>query len=677
MTWTPLNIKPGVIRQATPYDAPGTYWDTNNVRWVAGALVPVGGNSRITNTIAPSPIRKLFSWRDNTSQIWTAIGHESGVQVQFGSIYDVTPASFVGISGVGGGGFGVGTYSDPSPVLDPNGTTIAASNTVTISVASPAVVTWTNHGLTADDVVKFVPTGGTLPTGISSGTAYYVKPVNANTFQLSTAPAVGSVTGSISGTTLTVSAVGSGSIAVGDFISGTNVQGGTFVTALGTGTGGTGTYTVSVSQTVSSTTISVLQKNRTSLNTTGAGTATSITANWIVGQDTYGRQRSVNPPQFRKADFWSFASFGQDLLAVCSSDGRLLHLAPTSGTPSAMDVPSNAPTANTAVVVTAERAAMLIGAGGNKRRIQWSDFENYNSWTSTATNQTGFLDLEATSPLLTGIRVKEGILVLTQHEAFLVRYVGAPYFYGVEKLGATSFATPNALAIGGNLVMWFGEESFWVYDGSAVRALPCPFFNDLKQDYDPLYGNYRAHMHESGVFPEFWFDYPDQNDATTECSRYIIWNYAEGWWARGQREVTAACGAQTGKFPIGSKTDKYVYQFDDGTWTDAGISRVGTVWAETSVLPINLQTSGLVDINQAIVPVDPQHGSQNYSLTFYSSFTADQTETSYGPYTPRANGYTDTRVTGRDLRMRISATNDNYWSVGQVRLDVRPGGGDR
>jgi hypothetical protein len=63
------------------------------------------------------------------------------------------------------------------------------------------------------------------------------------------------VTGSISGTTLTVSAVTSGVIYIGAVIVGTGVTVGTSITAFGTGTGGAGTYTVSASQTVSSTTI--------------------------------------------------------------------------------------------------------------------------------------------------------------------------------------------------------------------------------------------------------------------------------------------------------------------------------------------------------------------------------------------------------------------------------------
>jgi hypothetical protein len=63
------------------------------------------------------------------------------------------------------------------------------------------------------------------------------------------------VTGSIEGDTLTVTDVTSGVLAVGQTISGAGVTAGTTISALGTGTGGDGTYMVSIPQTVASTTI--------------------------------------------------------------------------------------------------------------------------------------------------------------------------------------------------------------------------------------------------------------------------------------------------------------------------------------------------------------------------------------------------------------------------------------
>lgn len=71
-------------------------------------------------------------------------------------------------------------------------------------------------------------------------------------------------TGSIATTTLTVTAVATGTLAVGQAVIGPSVSPGTFITALGTGTGGTGTYTVGVSQTVTSGTLNGVVATATS-----------------------------------------------------------------------------------------------------------------------------------------------------------------------------------------------------------------------------------------------------------------------------------------------------------------------------------------------------------------------------------------------------------------------------
>ena len=72
------------------------------------------------------------------------------------------------------------------------------------------------------------------------------------TWRIST-PSSALFTGSISGTTLTVTAITSGTIAINQALFGLGVTSETVITALGTGTGGVGTYTVNQTQTVSST----------------------------------------------------------------------------------------------------------------------------------------------------------------------------------------------------------------------------------------------------------------------------------------------------------------------------------------------------------------------------------------------------------------------------------------
>jgi hypothetical protein len=68
-------------------------------------------------------------------------------------------------------------------------------------------------------------------------------------------PALGTMTASQSGTTLTVTAVTSGALAVGHTVTGLGMEKPARITALGTGTGGIGTYTVSISQTALSGTV--------------------------------------------------------------------------------------------------------------------------------------------------------------------------------------------------------------------------------------------------------------------------------------------------------------------------------------------------------------------------------------------------------------------------------------
>jgi hypothetical protein len=58
------------------------------------------------------------------------------------------------------------------------------SFTATISIASPGVFTKTAHGFTGGEIIK-LSTNGSLPSGLSSGTTYWVNYVNSSTFTLS------------------------------------------------------------------------------------------------------------------------------------------------------------------------------------------------------------------------------------------------------------------------------------------------------------------------------------------------------------------------------------------------------------------------------------------------------------------------------------------------------------
>jgi hypothetical protein len=78
------------------------------------------------------------------------------------------------------------------------------------------------------------------------------------------------ITGSISGNTLTVTAIASGAIAIGQTLSGSGITAGTTITQMLTGAGGNvnevGTYLVSASQTVASTAINLYYQRPLTIN---------------------------------------------------------------------------------------------------------------------------------------------------------------------------------------------------------------------------------------------------------------------------------------------------------------------------------------------------------------------------------------------------------------------------
>lgn len=86
-------------------------------------------------------------------------------------------------------------------VYDYSGTPDNVGTTVTITIATPGVVTHTAHGFSNNDPVTLSTTGA-LPTGLVAGTVYFVRNSTANTYELSATTGGASITttGTQSGT---------------------------------------------------------------------------------------------------------------------------------------------------------------------------------------------------------------------------------------------------------------------------------------------------------------------------------------------------------------------------------------------------------------------------------------------------------------------------------------------
>jgi hypothetical protein len=108
-----------------------------------------------------------------------------------------------------------------------------------------------NSSLTATLIGQLNTSSGIVGITDNGTNLYIVDGTNRYTWRISN-PSSAEFIGSISGTTLTVTLMKSGTITAGQQLLGFGVSNGTIITALGTGTGGTGTYVINNSQTLTS-----------------------------------------------------------------------------------------------------------------------------------------------------------------------------------------------------------------------------------------------------------------------------------------------------------------------------------------------------------------------------------------------------------------------------------------
>lgn len=375
---------------------------------------------------------------------------------------------------------------------------------------------------------------------------------------------------------------------------------------------------------------------------------------------------------------WTIDTWGEDIVAVASSDGRLLHLSPNSnlGLPTwdlQANVVNDAPINNRGTIVTEERFVMLFGAGGNPRAVAWCSREDLFDWDFANVNNTaGFIELDCQGTFMNAVKVRGGILLWTEAECWIGRYVGLPAIYGFERVGkACGLLAANAFATIGGAAIWPGLNAFWTYSNGAVQPLPCDVADFLYRRTDIKVLADRMTGGSNGRFPEAWFFFPEMGQY--ENNAYIATNPNEGWWTIGHLSRTALEGAGVWPFPLMSGVDGHLYQHENG-WLDAGASRGASVFVESGAQQI--PPAGGQCINILGGQLDSGSG---YDATQMRAFTRethdDPIEWEEGPFQAYSDGWIECRFSGRDIRVRIEQILDQPWAVGEMRFDVIPGRG--
>ena len=578
MPLSKLQFKPGINRENTNYAGEGGWFDGDKIRFRSGFPEKIGGWQNLAASVSGAAntfkgvCRNLWNWITLNNSNLMALGTEQKLYIENG-----------------------GAYYDITPIRDVSG--INLDPFATISGSKLATVTDTSHGATVGTYVTFSGATGANYTAFNAEFEVVVV-VNANSYQviLPTAAAANgpggggaSFTGAINdgsppgaGTTMTVSAIASGTIVPGMHISGSGVTLGTTIVAQLTGTtGGIGTYQVSVSQEVAA--AAIIGRVSASYQVNSGNSVASLGTGWGVGpwgRDGWGEEFSGTAvvQETNQLRLWSLDNYGQDMV-LAIREGAIYYWAAdtTTAPPRAVTlesvataegydgtfVPNRVYEIHTSGV---QRFGICIGANPydptdsetafDPMLVRWSDQENIYQWVPAADNQAGELRFSHGSQLVTGRHGRQEFVVWSDSAIYSMQYLGPPYVWGVNLLmDGISIASPNAVVGASNLMFWMGVDKFYMYDGR-TQTLPCTVRQYVFDNFN-FDQSFQVVAGGNEQYSEVWWHYPSAGSNVNDS--YVIYNYLDNAWYYGLLNRTAWLDSPLRQRPMASFSVRTTY----------------------------------------------------------------------------------------------------------------------
>ena len=730
-----LKFQPGVRRNATTLSNEGSWFECDKVRFRGGLPEKIGGWTKDSGPLeaAYTPptgrfwgvCRSLWNWITLAGSNLLGLGTHLKFYIQDstdGFIYDITPIRT--------------TLS--TTVTDNCFTATDGSAVITVSIVG--------HGAQAGDFVTFsgaVGLGGNISAGILNAEHQVTEYIDSDNFTITVSVTADATDASGS--------PGGGTAIDAEFQINTGNENYTVATGWGAGYWG-GTFTGTAVNTLngalndSDTTITVTSTTgfdstgtiiidselityigttsttftgctRGALGTSAAShssgaTVTQVTSAWTGWGESGATGVGVN------MRLWSQSNYGENLLLNARGGPIYLWLCQTANTYNRAQVLSstNTNTATSSQGVTAafwqtdtscpskcnivhvsdsSRFVIAFGCNDyfdttlNPLLVRWSDQEDYSTWTPAITNQAGSFTLSAGSEIIAIKPQRQEILVFTDAAVYSMQYLGAPFVWGFQQVGAnTSIVGPNAVATAANLTFWMGEDKFYYYDGR-VNTLPCPLwqwvFNNINKDQ-----HYQIFATTNEGFDEVWWFYCSEGSNTVD--RYIVFNYTDKIWYYGTLDRTAWLDTPLRNNPVatgyaGSNGD--LYNHEDGVDADgaAMTSYITSAdfdladgyqfqygWRMIPDVKFDGSTAAAPQVTFSLTP--RQYPGSSYGTTETGDVVSVNNYTSTRQYTvQRFTDQLPIRVRGRQMAFKIeSNTLGTQWQLGVPRINLKQDG---
>ena len=559
--------------------------------------------------------------------------------------------------------------------ITPLKTTLTSATIATTNASATCTITKSTHGLNVGDIVQLDSV--TLP----SGTGYSASDFEDKNFQVITVPTSSTFT-------ITQSSNATGTVSTGGSLSikpyepvGPRAQ--SYGYGWGIGSWGSG-------------------------NWGEAATASDVTL---------------------EPGLWSLDNFGQVLVATILNGKTFTWNAGAgsalttraSTTTSSFSTASN-PTATRATLISPTTRHLLhfgtettIGdtTTQDDMFIRFSDQEDINTYTPSATNTAGTLRLQDGTKIIGALKAKEVILVWTDNALYTMKFIGAPFTFQLEQVGTNcGLIGQNAVVEIDGAAFWLSSKGFFLYDGT-VKSIPCTVEDFVFDDFDTTKGQQVA-AGLNNLYTEITWYYPSSGSEYND--KYVVFNYGEspgvrgGVWYTGTEARTSWIDSNVYPNPFATKYDVN----SDGTFPvivgqdslgqttyfehEVGTDQVnpnGTTTTVTSFIEsfdIDLQQKSkdaqgrstgpkvageiFLAMRRFVPDFKTLQGNAKVSLDVKRYPQQTSTQTALSPFTiTSSTDKKDTRARGRFISVKIE--NDaasESWRFGTLRLDIQPDG---
>ena len=721
-----IGFQPGINKQITPTGAEGQWIDCDNVRFRYGTPEKIGGWKQLGDDALTGAGRGLHHFVNSSARKYAIIGTNRILYAFSGGVfYDIHPIK-------------------STTTLTSAFTTTNGSTSVTITFSG-------DHGISAQDIVL-------LDTFSSiTDSNFAAADFNDKKFMVTTVPNATTITITMPSAESGSGATTSGGIRVQHYYPvGPAVQAKGFGWSLGTWGGevaGEPTTTLSGAINSSTTTGIILadvsqfpdtgtnfikvgteEISYTGISTSneltgvtrevrgtdaashGAGDAVTSTTNFVAWGEAASGDLVLEP------GMWSLDNFGDKAICLIHDSAVFEWNSAAAGAENIRaSIITGAPTASRHMLVsTPDRHLVFFGTettiGDTSTQddmfIRFSDQEDINTYTPTATNTAGTQRLADGSQIRGAIRGRDAILVWTDTALFTQRFVGQPFTFAFAQVGThCGLVGQNACVEVDGAAYWMSENGFFRYAGK-LESLPCLVEDHVYDNINLESGNQMVSAGLNNLFGEVMWFYPTTGSSVV--NRMVCYNYFDsspqrpvwtvGTLARTMWEDSAVFGSphateytagNDSSFDVVGNTEGRTIYYQHETGTDqvqggattailANISsgdfditaQRAATGQQTGVATFRGDGEFIMKIRRFIPDFISQTGNTQVTLQLRNFPNDSQASSALGPFTVSSSTQkVDTRARARAIALKVENTAASQsWKLGTFRLDTQPDG---